>query len=214
MKINVNKSVMEKNEYWANKNRKLFKTNNVTVLNVIGSPGSGKTSLLYKTLMELKQLVTFGVIEGDVECDYDKLKIEETGAVVELINTHSSCHLNSEQIYEVVKEMPLLDIDILFIENIGNLICPVSYDLGEEKKIAVLSTAEGEEKPEKYPALFVKSNIVLLTKTDLIPHLDYSINDAIAGIQKVNLNSTILPLSSKTGEGFKEWLDYLVSISA
>ena len=209
--IDIQQNVYYKNDEWAKKNREFFAMNNIYVLNLIGSPGCGKTTLLYNMIESLKDKINFAVIEGDVETDIDKMRLRQTGIYVEQINTHSSCHLNAEQINKIIGKMPLKDINCLIIENIGNLICPSAFELGEDIKVAVLSTAEGDEKPLKYPALFIISKVVIITKIDLLPYVDFSMENVTKHLKHINRKIEIFSLSSKTKEGFDLWIDYLLN---
>ncbi len=211
--VNVRTNVLSKNTEIANENRKYFVENKIFVMNLISSPGSGKTSILERTLSELKNHTTIAVIEGDQETTNDAERIQKTGVPVHQINTVNSCHLNAQQVKDALSSLNIEEIrpNYLFIENVGNLICPSSYDLGEAIKIVMLSTTEGEDKPIKYPGIFAKSEVMILNKTDLVPHLDFDVEKCLQYAKQVNPKIKIFSVSAKTGEGFDDWLSWLKS---
>ena len=207
--LNIEHSVLAKNDAIAAKNREWLKSRDIVTVNIISSPGSGKTTLLEKTLEKLKGNIECSVIVGDQSTDNDAQRLLAMCDNVHQIETNSSCHINAEQVGDVLETVTNDKTQLLFIENVGNLICPAAFDLGEDFKIAVLSTTEGEDKPVKYPVVFSDSQIVIMTKTDLIPHLDWDIKKCRRSIQQVNPGVFTFELSSKTGEGMDVWVSYL-----
>lgn len=209
MQIPVIRNVLEANDRLATNLREIFAKKKILVLNLISSPGAGKTSLLEKTLKDLKHDFRMAVIEGDLQTDNDARRVAATGAQAVQINTEGGCHLNSALIQTAIEQLDLDNIDILFIENVGNLVCPVEFDCGEDAKIAILSVAEGDDKPEKYPALFHLAEGMLLNKTDLLPHVDFDVAKAKLRARRLNGDLDIMEVSAKTGAGLKEWYDWL-----
>lgn len=209
MEVSVERNLFEANDATANKLRKLFADNDVLVLNMISSPGAGKTSLLEKTLTDLKDEFRFAVIEGDLQTDNDARRVAATGAQAVQINTNGGCHLNSDMIENVLTNFDLKNIDILVIENVGNLVCPVEFDCGEDHKVALLSVAEGDDKPEKYPLLFNLATIMLLNKIDLLPYVDFDMDKAEKFASRLNKKLVTLPVSCRTGEGLEAWYQWL-----
>jgi len=180
-------------------------------LNMISSPGSGKTTILTRTIDELKGKLRIGVIEGDIQTDLDAERIRATEAPVVQINTEGACHLSAPQISAALKRLPVEDLDLIFIENVGNLVCPSAFELGESGKIVVLSVAEGDDKPIKYPSIFAKSKVLLINKIDLLDggHVDFDIERAKADARRLNKAIEILPISAKSGQGMDNWYDRL-----
>ena len=211
--LNIEHSVLAKNDAIAEKNRQWLKSKGIVTVNIISSPGSGKTTLLEKTLEKLKGKLECSVIVGDQSTDNDAKRLLDKCDNVHQIETHSSCHINAEQVGNVLEDITNDKTQLLFIENVGNLICPAAFDLGEDFKIAVLSTTEGEDKPVKYPVLFSDSQIVVLTKTDLIPHLDWDLKKCRQSIQQINPGVFTFELSAKTGEGMEAWINYLEKLT-
>lgn len=209
MEVPVGRSIFEVNDEIAAELKELFKKNEVLVLNMISSPGAGKTALLERTLTALKDEFTMAVIEGDLQTDNDARRVRATGAQAVQINTDGGCHLNSSMIRDVLSNFDLAKIDILFIENVGNLVCPVSFDCGEDAKIALLSVVEGDDKPEKYPQLFNLAEVMVLNKTDLLPYVDFDMDRASKFATRLNKNLTIFPLSCTKEEGLDPWYDWL-----
>jgi hydrogenase nickel incorporation protein HypB len=201
--------VLARNDQFAEKNRAYLKQQGCVAVNFISSPGSGKTYLLEKTLEGLRGRVKCAVIAGDQQTDNDALRLQEKGAPVVQIETGSSCHLNAEQIGETLEQVLEEDTELLFIENVGNLVCPAAFDLGENIKIAVLSVTEGEDKPLKYPVIFHDAAASVVTKTDLIEHLDVDMGRYRDSLNKIRPGGRIFELSALTGTGMEAWLDYL-----
>lgn len=218
--LNLEEAVLAKNDSIAQKNRQWFHDNNIQVLNLISSPGTGKTLLLEKTVDLLKKMNSKGqpfkisILTGDQEKDFDAQRLKNKGADVQQINTLHSCHLDASMIQKELNKFVQPDIDLLIIENVGNLVCPAAFDLGETKKIALLSTTEGEDKPSKYPLLFHEASLILLTKIDLMPYLDWNLEKCIEHLRKVNSKAPILQVSAKTGEGLSSWIDFLLSMKS
>jgi hydrogenase nickel incorporation protein HypB len=211
-KISLETSVLAKNDQFAESNRVWFKKHNTKTINMMSSPGSGKTLLLEKTLAAFPTTKKITIITGDQEESFDADRLQGKGAIVKQLNTYSSCHLDAQMISHELGKSISEDTDLLIIENVGNLVCPAAFDLGEDKKIALLSTTEGEDKPSKYPVLFHTASAIIITKTDLIPHLDWSLEKCISHIRRVNPTAPIIKLSAKSGEGMNDWINYLNSI--
>ena len=211
MKVKVVTNILEANDRLAAENRKLFDTNNLYVVNIMSAPGAGKTSLIVKTIEDLKDKIKIGVIEGDIAGTDDAQRIEALNIPVVQINTGGACHLDANMIYEVLEELPLKDLDLLIIENVGNLVCPAEFKVGEHIKIMLLSIAEGHDKPLKYPLMFQESSALILNKIDLAPYTDANIDKIRKDSLYLNPDLKIFDVSCKTGEGIKEWTDWLQS---
>ncbi len=211
-KIDIGKKILSENEKYAFENILFLAEQKKLCLNMISSPGSGKTTILVRTIIDLKDKIKIGVIEGDIQTDIDAERIRATEAPVVQINTEGACHLSAAQISAALKQLPVKDLDLIFIENVGNLVCPSAFELGESGKIVVLSVAEGDDKPAKYPAIFAKSKALLINKIDLLPggQVDFDIKRAQADACKLNKGIKILPISAKTGEGMTDWYDWLL----
>jgi len=209
--LQVHEAIFAANDRKAGQNRRLFRDLNLFVLNVVSSPGSGKTTLLAKTIEKLGSFVRVGVIVGDLETDNDARRLRATGAPVVQITTATLCHLDAEMVARAAGTLDTKAIDILVIENVGNLVCPADFDLGENLRVALLSVTEGEDKPLKYPPLFRFADVVVLSKIDLLPHLDFDREAALSGIRRVNPKARIFEVSAKTGEGLDDWCNYLSS---
>jgi len=181
-------------------------------LNMISSPGSGKTTILTRTICDLKDRIRIGVIEGDIQTDIDAKRIRLTKAPVVQINTDGACHLSAAQVSTALKKLPVKDLDLIFVENVGNLVCPSDFDLGEHGKIVVLSVAEGDDKPAKYPAIFAKSKALLINKIDLLEggRVDFDIERAKTDARRLNKGIEIFTISAKTGEGMQSWYNWLL----
>lgn len=209
MQIPVIKNVLEANEKLAATLREEFSRRKILALNLISSPGAGKTTLLEKTLAALRPEFNMAVIEGDLQTDNDARRVAATGVQAVQINTEGGCHLNSNLVMEALKNINLDGLDILFIENVGNLVCPVEFDCGEDCKIAILSVAEGDDKPEKYPLLFHLANAMILNKIDLLPYVDFDVKKANSFARKLNADLSIFDVSCKTGAGLDKWYNWL-----
>ncbi|HEX3031245.1 MAG TPA: hydrogenase nickel incorporation protein HypB [Bacillota bacterium] len=209
MQINVKTDILAGNAEQAAANRKEFDRAGVKVINVMGSPGAGKTTVLEKTIEKVKDRLRLAVIEGDIYTTKDADRIESHGIPVTQINTGGACHLDSSMISKVLKEFPLEEVDLLVVENVGNLVCPVEFDLGEHLKVAVLSIIEGDDKPLKYPLIFRQSQAVVLNKVDLLPYCDVNLENLRRDILSINPDIRIFQVSARTGEGLEEWVEWL-----
>ena len=212
MEINIQKRVLEANENMADKNRRLFREKGVFVLNLMSSPGSGKTETLCKTLVHLMPEVATGVIVGDICTRNDADRLEATGAAVVQINTDQfggDCHLAAHLIEKAALSMDLAALDLLIVENIGNLVCPAEFDIGENAKAVMLSVTEGEDKPLKYPLMFQVADVAILNKIDLLPYLDLDVREAVGNMKKVHPGLTVFELSAKTEAGLDPWVQWL-----
>ena len=213
-KIDVGQRVLGANDAHALKNSQLLRYRKKLCLNLISSPGSGKTTLLVRTISDLNETIKMGVIEGDVQTDIDAERIRATKAPAIQINTEGACHLSAAQVGKALGELPLDSLDVVFIENVGNLVCPSAFELGENGKVVLLSVAEGDDKPIKYPAIFAKSKVLLINKIDLLAggsHVDFDLDRAQADARKLNKDIVVFPVSAKTGEGMENWYDWLTT---
>ncbi len=211
-KVNVGRKILDANEKYALKNAELLTQHGNRCFNMISSPGSGKTTLLVRTISDLAGTVRIGVVEGDIQTDLDAQRIRATNAPAIQIITEGACHLSAAQVHLALQKLPLDKLDMLFIENVGNLVCPSSFELGEDGKIVVLSVAEGDDKPAKYPAIFAKSKVLLVNKIDLLSAgalIDFSLERVKADARRLNKGIEIFPVSAKTGEGIQAWYDWL-----
>jgi hydrogenase nickel incorporation protein HypB len=209
MKIKVLTNIMNANEQLADKNKKLLDDNKVLTLNIMASPGAGKTSLIMGTIARLKDEVKIAVIEGDIASTIDADKISAEGIDVVQINTGGGCHLDANMVENALSSLNLAGIDLLFIENVGNLVCPAAFKLGEHKRIVISSMPEGNDKPHKYPAMFTDAEAVILNKADLLPVLDYDLDDFTNTVKGLNPDAAMFQLSAQTGQGFDSWIDWL-----
>ena len=209
MKISVVRDILEANERIAQQNRDLFIKNGLLVINLMSSPGAGKTSLLEKTIDNLKDNIKIGVIEGDIQSTHDAEKIASKGIPTVQINTGGACHLDGNMIRDTFKEFDFKLMDLLVVENVGNLVCPAEFKMGEDYKIMILSVTEGDDKPSKYPLMFHESRVLLINKIDLLPYVDCSLEKIKADSLKINPDITIFQISCKTGEGLEGWYNWL-----
>ncbi|MBN2104936.1 hydrogenase nickel incorporation protein HypB [bacterium] len=207
--ITIEKKILEKNEDLAKLNREIFHQKNILTLDLLSSPGSGKTTLLEKTLEILKGKIHPAVIEGDVQTDHDAQRIAEHQIPVVQIITRGGCHLDARLIQDALNKLPLDEIQLLFIENVGNLVCPAEFDLGETEKVVILSATEGDDKPLKYPLAFHKATTCILNKTDLLPYVEFSVDTFRKNALKINPALTLFECSAKTGDGIEAWTDWL-----
>ncbi|GAB4310971.1 MAG: hydrogenase nickel incorporation protein HypB [Bacteroidales bacterium] len=207
--IAVERDILSQNNLLAERNRGWFEARNIFAINLVSSPGSGKTSLLEKTIRDLGKELTFCVIEGDQQTMNDANRIDKAGAPVIQINTGNGCHLDSEMINRAVKSLDPKPGSVLMIENVGNLVCPSLFDLGEAERVVIISTTEGEDKPLKYPTMFESSSICIINKTDLLPYLDFDMKKAREYALQVNPNLRFFELSVRTGEGMQDWYNWL-----
>lgn len=208
MKVKVATKILEANDRIAIENRRLFDESGLFVINLMSAPGAGKTSVLEKTLLQDSGL-KIGVIEGDIAGTDDAERIERLNAPVVQINTGGACHLDANMIYEVLNDLPLKELDLLFIENVGNLVCPAEFKVGEDIKVMLLSITEGHDKPLKYPLMFQESSALLLNKIDLAPYLDVDIDKIKRDSLSLNPNLKIFEVSCKTGKGMSEWIEWI-----
>jgi hydrogenase nickel incorporation protein HypB len=209
-KLDLNRSLMEKNDRLAERNRGFFKAKKLLVLNVVSSPGSGKTTLIRETAVKLAGKLRVGVIVGDLATDNDAARLREAGVPVIQITTGTVCHLDADMVSKAAAQLDMDKLDLLIIENVGNLVCPADYDLGEDLRVVLLSTTEGEDKPLKYPPMFHSANVVIVTKSDLAAAAGFNREQAVASLNRISHHAEIFELSSKTGDGMKAWLDFLV----
>ena len=209
--IEIEKNILSKNDGYAESNRHWLNQHGMAALNLVSSPGAGKTTLLVETLLRIKNDFSVGVIEGDQETANDADRIKETGVAAIQINTGKGCHLDAHMVGHAIQALPLNRDGVVFIENVGNLVCPASFDLGEDAKVVILSTTEGEDKPIKYPDMFSVSDLMLISKTDLLPYLDFNVDQAIDYAKRVNPNLEIILLSAKSGEGMEAWINWISS---
>jgi len=209
MEIKVLKNILSANEQLAEKNRALLDKNNVFTVNIMASPGAGKTSLILETIKRLKGKTRVGVIEGDVSSSVDAEAVGKEGVPVIQINTGGSCHLDANMVGNALSSLPLADIDLLFVENVGNLICPAGFALGEQRKVIVSSIPEGDDKPLKYPVMFHEADVVVLNKTDLLPYVKFSLDAFSQALKGINERLEIVNASCTTGQGLDDWIAWL-----
>jgi len=207
--LEIETRVLDKNDRLAERNRQYFAEQHILALNLVSSPGSGKTTLLTKTLLRLRGMRECAVVEGDQQTTNDAERIRATGVPAIQVNTGKGCHLDAQMVHEAAQRLELKPSSLLFIENVGNLVCPASFDLGERHKVAVLSVTEGEDKPLKYPHMFAAARLMLLNKVDLLPYLKFDLAACIANARQVNPDIEIITLSATQGEGMDQWLAWL-----
>lgn len=209
--VELEKDILHQNQLGAERNRGFFEALNIFAMNLVSSPGSGKTSLLEKTIADLKGEIEFSVIEGDQQTTNDAARIHALNVPVLQINTGKGCHLDSEMIAKSLKELKPKQNSILMIENVGNLVCPAMFDLGENQRVVIISTTEGEDKPLKYPDMFYSSNICIINKIDLLPYLKFDVEKLKENTKKVNPNIQFFEVSAISGEGMETWYEFLRS---
>jgi len=203
------KNILDRNQNKANEVRNLLTSKGVLMVNIISSPGAGKTTLLERTCEELGGKFRIGVIEGDITTDRDAQRLKKYDIPIVVINTEGGCHLDSHSISKVLDSFDLRNLDVLFVENVGNLICPSQFDLGEAFKLAIVSTTEGDDKPGKYPMLFREARAVLLNKIDLIPYTNFNSGSFKSDLKKVNAQVPLFEISCTKGDGLKEWYEWI-----
>jgi len=207
--LTLNRSLMEKNDRLAERNRGFFRAKKLLVLNVVSSPGSGKTTFIRETAARLGRKLRVGVIVGDLATDNDAARLRTAGIPVVQITTGTVCHLDADMVSKATAQLDLDKLDVLVIENVGNLVCPADYDLGEDLRVVLLSTTEGEDKPLKYPPMFHSAQVAVVTKSDLAAAAGFNRDLALANLHRVSHHAEVFELSAKTGDGMKAWLDYL-----
>lgn len=207
--VQIEQDILSKNNQYAAANRDYFRQQGILALNLVSSPGSGKTTLLARTIEDMKTDYAVAVIEGDQQTANDAERIRATGAKALQINTGKGCHLDGHMVGHALESLQPEEGSLLFIENVGNLVCPAAFDLGEAHKVAILSVTEGEDKPLKYPDMFHASDLMLLNKTDLLPHLNFDVEKCIAYAQQVNPRIRVLQVSATTGEGMDDWYRWI-----
>ncbi|MCL4539022.1 MAG: hydrogenase nickel incorporation protein HypB [Bacteroidetes bacterium] len=207
--VTIERKVLEKNDELAEQNRELFRKSATFVINLVSSPGSGKTSLLEKTIESLKGKIKIAVIEGDVQTDLDAQRVAKFDVPVVQLVTNGGCHLDAKLVQDAVSRLELDGVNLLVIENVGNLVCPAGYDLGEAMKVVVASTTEGDDKPLKYPAMFRNASVLIINKIDLLPYLNCNLAELKKNALQINPNLAVFEVSCTTGSGIKEWSDWL-----
>jgi hydrogenase nickel incorporation protein HypB len=211
--VRIEKDILARNDAYAHENRARLAEMGIFAVNLVSSPGSGKTTLLVKTIEMMKSAVPVAVIEGDQETSLDADRIRATGVPTLQINTGRGCHLDAHMVGHALEDLPLRRNSILFIENVGNLVCPAGFDLGEARKIAILSVTEGDDKPLKYPDTFAAASTMVLSKIDLLPHLDFDVESCIAHARAIDPHIEVLKLSARSGEGMEGWIEWLINAS-
>jgi len=209
MKVSVVRDILEANDRIAQQNRELFKDNDLLVINLMSSPGAGKTTLLEKTIDALHDDLGIGIIEGDIQSSQDAERIAKKGIPVVQINTGGACHLDGNMIRDTFDEFNFKEMDLLVVENVGNLVCPAEFRVGEDFKVMILSVTEGDDKPDKYPLMFHESKVLLINKIDLLPYVDCSVEKIKDDSLKINPDLTIFQISCKTGEGLEGLYNWL-----
>jgi len=210
MEIKVVKDILGVNDQIARKNRQLFDRNQVFVVNVMASPGAGKTSVIMETIRRLKGKTRVGVVEGDISSSLDAEAVGKEDVPVVQINTGGECHLDANMTALALGDLPLKDIDLLLIENVGNLVCPAEFRIGEDIRILIASTPEGDDKPFKYPLMFHEADVVIINKVDLLPYLKFDVDAFSKTIRGINRKVEIFPVSCTTGEGIEQWVAWLL----
>jgi hydrogenase nickel incorporation protein HypB len=207
--LEVFKKILEKNDQTAEHNREHFNRYGILSINLMSSPGAGKTTLLEKTIEALSDKYKIGVIEGDLETERDAERVRNKGAVAYQITTGQTCHLDAFMVHKGLHHLPLDELDIVFVENVGNLVCPASFDVGTHYNVVLLSVPEGDDKPAKYPVMFKKADLFIITKADLLPYFDFDLDRCIKEFKEINPEADVIVLSTKTGEGLDKWLQWL-----
>lgn len=208
-RVDIKENILGKNEAFAIENKKLFEEKKLFVMNVMSSPGAGKTTFLTETIKRLKDRYKIGVIEGDVASKIDAERISRTGIPVVQVNTGGACHLDASMVRKAAEHLPLDGLEIIIIENVGNLVCPAEWSLGENLKVVLLSVPEGDDKPIKYPLMFSSADVLLITKIDLLPHFNFNLKEVEKVVRGLNPSVKIIKMSSVTLEGYDEWIDEL-----
>ncbi len=211
MEIKIMKNILDANDKLAAENREFFSKKKIMAVNIMASPGSGKTSVILKVIENIGKETGISVIEGDIASSIDADKIDTLGIPVVQINTGGGCHLDANMIKAAVEDMPVRESSILFIENVGNLVCPSSFDLGESLKLVIASVPEGHDKPYKYTSMFEGADVIILNKVDLMPYIDFDRDSFYKGIRALNEKAPVFEISCRTGDGVKEFTDWLRS---
>ncbi|MFB3924635.1 MAG: hydrogenase nickel incorporation protein HypB [Syntrophales bacterium] len=209
MKIEVVKNILDANDRIAADNRALFDKKKIFVVNLMSSPGAGKTSLVERTIQGLREKYRIGVIEGDIQNTYDAERIANLGIPVVQINTGGACHIDGNMVREALPALDMDKLDFIIIENVGNLVCPAEFNIGENVKVMILSVPEGADKPSKYPLIFQESAVMIINKTDLLPYVDFDVSKARKDALAINRNIRIFEISCKNSEGLVEWYEWL-----
>lgn len=212
-KVTIAQNILAANDTVAEEIQQLLATRGIRTINIMSSPGAGKTTLLERTIGRLRGQLGIGVIEGDIETTADAERIEATGAETVQINTRGACHLEAHMIRAALSEIDLAHIGLLFIENIGNLVCPAAWNLGEDTRVVVVSTTEGDDKPAKYPQMFAVSQVMVVNKLDLLPYVDFNLEKAKRQALAINPHLRIFEVSCRTGEGLDVWCEWLVEFA-
>ena len=212
-KVTIAQNILAVNEHVASEIRRELMARGIRALNIMSSPGAGKTTLLERSIERLRGRLSIGVIEGDVETSADAERIEAAGAQTVQINTRGACHLEAHMIRDALAHVDLSAMDLLVIENVGNLVCPAAWDLGEDVRVVVCSATEGDDKPAKYPQMFAISQVMVVNKLDLLPYVDYDVQKVRRHALAINPNLRIFELSCRTGEGLEAWCDWLVTFA-
>ncbi|MBN1885576.1 MAG: hydrogenase nickel incorporation protein HypB [Candidatus Krumholzibacteriota bacterium] len=207
--VNVGEDMREHNRRIAAENREMLRSHGVVSLNIMSAPGAGKTSLLVRTLPHIGETARVAVIEGDLQTSRDAERIAETGVAVHQITTGEVCHLDAAMVHSALHRIDLDLLDLILVENVGNLVCPAEFDLGVDGRVMLLSVTEGDDKPRKYPLMFMQSRLLVLNKIDLLPHVDFDVARASGEARELNPDIEIIELSCRTGEGFENWLWWL-----
>lgn len=208
---NTNINLLKANDFVADIIKKEMARTKTLLINITSSAGSGKTTLMQKTAQKLKEKIRLAVMVGDLETERDAQRIRETGIQALQIVTGGICHLEAQMVHQVLDQFDLENIDLLFIENVGNLVCPSSFDLGEDYRVTLMATTEGDDKPKKYPKMFLTSDMMLISKADLLPYVPFSVDAVIKDAREVNYELEVLQVSSLTDEGIDEWCDWLLN---
>jgi hydrogenase nickel incorporation protein HypB len=212
--VDIRKDVLKKNDHLAHALRARFMSAGTVVVSLVSSPGAGKTTLLERTLGALKPTRRVAALVGDLQTDNDARRLANAGVPVRQITTGTVCHLDAQMVDDALAGWDLATLDLLFVENVGNLVCPAAYDLGEQLRAVLMSVTEGEDKPLKYPHMFRAASLIVINKIDLVPHLDFSLQETIDNVRLVNRDAAVLEVSARTGEGLEAWRDWLCAEAA